>query len=154
VPTTTVPATIVPTPPDAVTDPVTANPGQTIKVFAPCKKDKKVKGVLKDQSRIADCVALSGPSLTQGIRSVSLAQAITYDGLATFTLTAPAIPGSYDIEIELEGTGISYVIPFTVIGNELPATGSDTTRTGAALAIALLGVGALATSITRRRRHI
>ncbi len=142
-PTSTVPPTVT-RPPGATIEPAIITPGATFTVAAPCKKERKVGFKLNEQSRLADCVATTA--------ATGLAE-ITFDGIATATFTAPTTPGNYTIQVELEDTGISYVIPFTVTSTELPATGSDTTRTGAALAIALLGVGALVTATTRRTRH-
>jgi LPXTG-motif cell wall-anchored protein len=144
IPATTVPA-ISPTPAGAVTDPVAVTPGQPVTVTAPCTTGTTVQGTLGDQTSTADCVPTTA--------ALGLVQAVNYNGLATFTFTAPATPGVYGIEIELVGTGIRYVIPLNVTGGQLPATGTGTSS-NLGLAVALLGAGAIFVTTTRRRRHI
>jgi LPXTG-motif cell wall-anchored protein len=75
------------------------------------------------------------------------------DGTASVTLVAPAVKGQYTVEASSSGCAIASTV-FTVTGNRLPTTGSDThSWVVTATALVLTGVGFVVVA-WRRRRHL
>lgn len=139
--------------------PASVTPGGRFDVKARCRGGETVAFTFRSDKQEATC---DGPvSLLATVASVS------FDGEASVEFVAPSQPGTYDVEIELLGSEVSYTIPVVVTAAPSTTTPSPTTtppvgvlpstgggeRTGLVAALLTALGAALTVAGSRRTRH-